>query len=89
MTEIPPAKLLSKYKDIIVNVEKQKSKILKENQQLSQLRDWLLPMLMNGQVSISEAYRQVEEELSIAAEGAVEYEMNNKRSKKKTDAFGF
>lgn len=23
---------------------------LKQNQELSQLRDWLLPMLMNGQV---------------------------------------
>jgi hypothetical protein len=27
---------------------------LKENQQLTQLRDLLLPMLMNGQVSVSD-----------------------------------
>jgi len=25
-----------------------------ENQQLSSLRDWLLPMLMNGQVTVSQ-----------------------------------
>ena len=25
-----------------------------ENQQLTQLRDWLLPMLMNGQVTVSD-----------------------------------
>lgn len=28
--------------------------ILKQNQKLSELRDWLLPMLMNGQVSVGE-----------------------------------
>ena len=40
-----------------------------ENQQLSELRDWLLPMLMNGQVTVKEA----EERLSMAAEPNVEY----------------
>ncbi len=28
--------------------------IKEENQQLSSLRDWLLPMLMNGQVSVGD-----------------------------------
>ena len=27
---------------------------LKENQKLTEFRDWLLPMLMNGQVKVSE-----------------------------------
>ena len=40
-----------------------------ENQHLSELRDWLLPMLMNGQVTVKEA----EERLSMAAEPNVEY----------------
>ena len=40
-----------------------------ENQQLTALRDWLLPMLMNGQVTVKEA----EEKLSMAAEPSVEY----------------
>jgi type I restriction enzyme S subunit len=26
---------------------------IKENQHLTQLRDWLLPMLMNGQVTVA------------------------------------
>ena len=51
-TEIPTNELLSQYKNFILNVEKQKNRIIKENQQLTQLRDWLLPMLMNGQVKI-------------------------------------
>lgn len=37
------------------------------NQQLSQLRDWLLPMLMNGQVSVADAYQQAAQALSMAA----------------------
>ena len=41
----------------------------RQNQQLTELRDWLLPMLMNGQVTVKEA----EESLSMAAESSVEY----------------
>lgn len=40
-----------------------------QNQQLSSLRDWLLPMLMNGQVKVGE----VEAEVLRAAEPGVEY----------------
>lgn len=40
-----------------------------ENQHLTALRDWLLPMLMNGQVTVKEA----EEKLSMAAEPSVKY----------------
>jgi type I restriction enzyme S subunit len=34
------------------NIQKKKDLIIKENQKLSELRDWILPMLMNGQVSV-------------------------------------
>ncbi len=40
-----------------------------ENQKLTELKDWLLPMLMNGQVTVGEA----EEKLSMAAEPQAEY----------------
>ena len=40
-----------------------------QNQRLTELRDWLLPMLMNGQVKVREA----EEMLSMAAEGEAAY----------------
>lgn len=40
-----------------------------ENQHLTALRDWLLPMLMNGQVTVKEA----EEKWSMAAEPSVKY----------------
>jgi len=41
----------------------------KENLQLSSLRDWLLPMLMNGQVTVHVA----EERISMVAEQEVGY----------------
>jgi type I restriction enzyme S subunit len=43
--------------------------IQKENQELASLRDWLLPMLMNGQVSVGD----FEEELRMVAEGNAKY----------------
>lgn len=51
-TAIPHDDLLEKYKSIILKVEKQKSETIKENQKLKELRDWLLPMLMTGQVMV-------------------------------------
>jgi len=45
-------------------------KIFKEeNQKLSALRDWLLPMLMNGQVTVGD----VEQELGMVAEEKESY----------------
>jgi type I restriction enzyme, S subunit len=49
-----------------------------QNQQLSSLRDWLLPMLMNGQVTVGKAYEHVEEVLSMVAEDEVEYKKKSK-----------
>lgn len=46
--------------------------IQKENQKLSELRDWLLPMLMNGQVTVGEA----KEELGMVAESGTAYQMD-------------
>jgi type I restriction enzyme S subunit len=51
---VPPQELVNKFYDFMLDIEKKKQTALKENQQLSSLRDWLLPMLMNGQVKVSE-----------------------------------
>ena len=40
-----------------------------KNQELASLRDWLLPMLMNGQVTVGE----VEKELGMVAEESARY----------------
>lgn len=49
----------------------------RQNQQLTELRDWLLPMLMNGQVTVRQAHgnavQEAEERLNMAAEPSVKY----------------
>lgn len=52
---IPPASVLQKFAALSHHVEAQKSVIIKENEELTSLRDFLLPMLMNGQVSVKES----------------------------------
>jgi type I restriction enzyme S subunit len=50
---------------IFINQRKRKE----ENQELTSLRDWLLPMLMNGQVTVGD----VKEELGMVAEDSASY----------------
>lgn len=49
---IPDQKTIDKFKMIVIDSFEQQSKIFNENQQLKSLRDFLLPLLMNGQVEI-------------------------------------
>ena len=49
---MPPIALQDKFSNIIHNIHKKKSNILIENRDLVSLRDFLLPMLMNGQVKV-------------------------------------
>jgi len=52
-TILPPSPILEKFDLFNKDVLRQRAITLKENKQLIELRDWLLPMLMNGQVKIS------------------------------------
>jgi type I restriction enzyme S subunit len=45
-------KIVNQFYEILENIQEKKQTALAENQQLSSLRDWLLPMLMNGQVRV-------------------------------------
>ena len=49
---IPENKLLEQYHSLTINYYCQVENNEQQNQQLTQLRDWLLPMLMNGQVKV-------------------------------------
>lgn len=49
---IPPISLQNKFEDIVNEIDEKITNNLKQNQELSALRDWLLPMLMNGQVKV-------------------------------------
>ena len=47
-----PQELAQKFFCFASSLQKKKQKLLKENEHLESIRDWLLPMLMNGQVTI-------------------------------------
>ena len=49
---IPSNEILDRYYHFSNNIIKELTKKQQENEQLTQLRDWLLPMLMNGQVKV-------------------------------------
>lgn len=49
---VPPVTYMGKYNSFVRSGYKMVSDNYLENQKLIKLRDWLLPMLMNGQISI-------------------------------------
>lgn len=51
---MPPKELAKKFFDFADRAHKKNQTLLKENKHLEDLRDWLLPMLMNGQVTVSQ-----------------------------------
>lgn len=76
----PSTEILEKFEKI-VSVYDAKIKInTKQNQELAQLRDWLLPMLMNGQVKVEDVADEV---LEKVAEPFVDYQINNLTDKDK------
>lgn len=75
----PSVEVLEMYDKLINPCFEKQNLIAQENQQLSSLRDWLLPMLMNGQVRVgAQAYVEMEEgDGLMAAEESVGYDINN------------
>ena len=48
----PQKNIIEKYNFYNIKVDENKQKNLQQIQYLQSLRDWLLPMLMNGQISV-------------------------------------
>ena len=51
--EIPPIKLLNEFDSIFKPISGRINETSLQNKKLAELRDWLLPMLMNGQVTVN------------------------------------
>lgn len=49
---LPKRNILSQFNKLVRPIVEKKLQLFKQNQELSALRDWLLPMLMNGQVKV-------------------------------------
>lgn len=67
---IPNDTILKSFSSILIPVFEKQNILALENQKLTELRDWLLPMLMNGQVKVKE---EKDTELSMAAESVATY----------------
>jgi len=48
----PPTELLMEFDQLVKSFDREIKNRSRQNQELTQLRDWLLPMLMNGQVKV-------------------------------------
>jgi len=73
---IPPILLVQKFAKISRPIFEEILANTIQNQYLSSLRDWLLPMLINGQVTVGEAKKaiyQAEEDIRVAAEPREKY----------------
>jgi type I restriction enzyme S subunit len=67
----PKSEVVEKFYDFVKPIHAKKQKNLLENQQLTALRDWLLPMLMNGQVASTSSAtfkKEAEGEFNSSAE---------------------
>lgn len=49
---LPPAKIVQAFSEIVAPIHEKIGQCQKENRELIKLRDWLLPMLMNGQATV-------------------------------------
>lgn len=74
-TILPIDEILLAFDILIKPIFSKQDCVELENQELASLRDWLLPMLMNGQVSVGE----VKEELGMVAEPIEIYQKTEKK----------
>lgn len=70
---VPPSSIQESFHDFVEPNYKKIRNNDYQNQELASLRDWLLPMLMNGQVTVKDAYEMIEGELGMVAESKEEY----------------
>lgn len=78
-TVVPDPDVVNKFYDIMENIQAKKQIALAENKRLAELRNWLLPMLMNGQVKVGDAKKMMEDNLSMAAEPSGVYKKTKER----------
>jgi type I restriction enzyme S subunit len=73
---VPNLEIQKEFNKTVLPQLKQIKQMDEQNQELASLRDWLLPMLMNGQASVGEVIvlRQAQDdELRMVAEGNAKY----------------
>lgn len=72
---IPPTSLQKAFQENVYPIYQRIRNNEKQNQELTQLRDWLLPMLMNGQVAVADAKEMVNEQLGMVVESPADNQL--------------
>lgn len=75
---VPKQDLVSKFTETVKPMFEKILNNQNQNQELTYLRDWLLPMLMNGQVTVKEGYALSTEALGMVAEPNTTYKKTKK-----------
>ncbi len=70
----PNKRVVDEFVKKIKSIFEKQNNLEQQNQQLASLRDWLLPMLMNGQVNVTSSGMSTKENTSMAAEPQTAYE---------------
>ena len=73
---IPPKDLQIKFEDFVNNIDNKIQSNIRQSQELGKLRDWLLPMLMNGQIKVADAEEMINEQLDIVVQSSVNNQLN-------------
>lgn len=76
----PSKNIALRYYSLAKKIEKKRQANLKQNQELASLRDWLLPMLMNGQVGFGAA-KPIKREITNYAYSESDFFKKNKIEK--------
>lgn len=79
----PSKDIILKYHSLAKEIEKKRQANLKQNQELSSLRDWLLPMLINGQVGFG-GVKPLKREIINYAYSESDFFKKNKIEKEQT-----
>jgi type I restriction enzyme S subunit len=74
---IPPHDIMQSFDNVASSLMDNILANMKQNKCLAELRDWLLPMLMNGQVKVGTSYEVKQESPAIAAEPTAAYHKSN------------
>jgi len=70
---LPEKKVVDEYNKLIIPFFDKQKNLEEQNQELASLKDWLLPMLMNGQVKVAGAESNINEKLGMVAEPTPSY----------------
>lgn len=63
---IPDKKTMHSFTELYAPIMEKRKNLYKENRELTRLRDWLLPMLMNGQVTVADTKEEVSKAIPYA-----------------------